>query len=144
MCFRSFHTRSIFLEFVHPIMGWLHWTQPMIGWTQSRRIDWVWIGLMGHIMYSWQLYWFLYIFFWNPKIWYFHVYHLIRFAMRIVNLLLERRSVLVCTSMYMYVLIVNKGACIWKLSFFYCKPCKAFALLQSSAGPYIVWSNSPL
>ena len=30
--------KSIFLEFVYPLLGWLHWSQPKSGWTHSRKM----------------------------------------------------------------------------------------------------------
>ena len=34
---------------------WLQWSQPKIGWTISRKIDWVWNGLFTfHLILQWN------------------------------------------------------------------------------------------
>jgi len=37
--FNTFHTKSIFLEFIHQMFSWFLWNQLNIWWTNSRKID---------------------------------------------------------------------------------------------------------
>ena len=53
-CVNPFHTKSIFLEFVHSIMGWLHWSQPILNWMDKFKKNLL-LGPSEHLSVKYSL-----------------------------------------------------------------------------------------